>query len=88
MQKSIQVQLPSDADARPVAMLVQIASQYESKVYLATENKTINAKSIMGVMSMALNNGDTVTVSATGPDEEAALTNVTGYLSGEQHHGH
>ncbi len=83
MQKSVQVQLPTGSDVRPVAMLVQIASQYESKVYLTSDNKNINAKSIMGVMSMSLNNGDTVVVSADGPDEEAALNMVTSYLSGE-----
>lgn len=84
MQKSIEVHLPEGADVRPVAMLVQIASQYESKVYLETDSKNINAKSIMGVMSMTLNDGDTITVSAIGPDEEAALTNVVSYLSGDK----
>lgn len=82
MQKSIEVNLPTGTDVRPVAMLVQIASQFESKVYLETGDKNINAKSIMGVMSMALNNGATITVSTTGPDEEEALNSVASYLSG------
>ncbi len=82
MQKTIEVHLPTGTDVRPVAMLVQIASQYESKVYLETDDKNINAKSIMGVMSMALNNGASITVSTTGPDEEEALNSVADYLSG------
>lgn len=82
MQKTVQVNLPTGTDVRPVAMLVQIASQYESKVYLESEDKNINAKSIMGVMSMALNNGASITINTTGPDEEEALNSVADYLSG------
>ncbi len=83
MQKSVTVQLPTDADVRPVAVLVQIASQYECKVYLDSRDKNINAKSIMGVMSMAMKNGDEITISTNGPDEEAALSHIAGYLSGQ-----
>lgn len=82
MQKTIEFHLPTGTDVRPVAMLVQIASQYESKVYLECGDKNINAKSIMGVMSMALNNGAAITVTTTGPDEEEALNRVADYLSG------
>lgn len=83
MQKSVTVQLPTGADARPVAVLVQIANQYECKVYLDSRDKSINAKSIMGVMSMAIKNGDEITISTSGTDEEAALNHIAGYLSGQ-----
>ena len=53
-------------------MLVQEASQYASKVYIQVDNKKINAKSIMGMMSLALQEGDEVTVVAEGEDEEKA----------------
>ena len=59
-------------EGRPIALLVQEASQYASKVYIQVDNKKINAKSIMGMMSLALQEGDEVTVVAEGEDEEKA----------------
>ena len=48
INKTVTVNLPADAEARPVAVLVQLASKYESKVCIVANNKKINAKSIMG----------------------------------------
>ena len=59
--KEIEIKLAGGLEARPVAMLVQVASQYESSVYIQTgENKRVNAKSIMGMMSLGLNAGEKV----------------------------
>lgn len=52
IEKTVVVSMSGDAEERPVAVLVQIASRYESKVYLVSGDKKINAKSIMGMMSM------------------------------------
>ena len=60
---------------------VQVASQYESKIYVETENKKVNAKSIMGMMTLGLNAGESVVVSADGTDEQAAIENIEKYLS-------
>ena len=60
-------------EGRPIALLVQEASQYASKVYIQVDNKKINAKSIMGMMSLALQEGDEVTVVAEGEDEKDAV---------------
>ena len=51
-----------------MAMLVQVASQHESSVYIMSEGRKVNAKSIMGMMSLALDTGESVTVSADGKD--------------------
>ena len=59
-------------EGRPIALLVQEASQYASKVYIQVDNKKINAKSIMGMMSLALQEGDEVTVVAEGEDDDQA----------------
>ena len=64
-----------------MALLVQVASQYESKIYVETENKKVNAKSIMGMMTLGLNAGESVVVSAEGTDERAAIENIEKYLS-------
>ena len=47
VKKSIKIELSSGLEARPAAMLVQVASQYDSKIYLEADSKRVNAKSIM-----------------------------------------
>lgn len=76
------VQLPTGLEARPVAMLVQVASQYQSKIYFESDNKKINAKSIMGMMGLGLTSGEEIMVSADGTDAEVALDGIQEYLSG------
>lgn len=84
VDREIEIKLAGGLEARPVAMLVQVASQYESSVYIQTsENKRVNAKSIMGMMSLGLNAGEKVVVEANGSDEEAAINHIEKYLSGE-----
>ena len=84
VEREIEIKLAGGLEARPVAMLVQVASQYESSVYIQTgENKRVNAKSIMGMMSLGLNAGEKVTVETDGSDEEAAINHIEKYLSGE-----
>ncbi len=79
--KKISIKIPTGLEARPVALLVQVASQYESNIYVECDDKKINAKSIMGMMSLALAAGEEVTVSADGSDEEIAMQNIEKYLS-------
>lgn len=82
IEKSIKIQLSGGLEARPVAMLVQVASQHESSVYIEAEGKKVNAKSIMGMMSLALDTGESVRIIADGSDEKAAVANIEDYLSG------
>ena len=63
-------------DGRPIALLVQEASQYASKVYIKVEDKSINAKSIMGIMSLSLSEGEEVTIFTEGEDEEKAAEGI------------
>lgn len=84
MEKIVRIQLAGDLEARPIAMLVQVASRYDSSVYLSAKGKRVNAKSIMGMMSLTLKTGDEVTIEAEGRDEEAAIADLEKYLSGEQ----
>ena len=81
--KNMTIKIPTGLEARPVAMLVQVASKYDSVVYLESAGKKVNAKSIMGMMSLGLNTGETVTVMAEGADEEVAVTEIEKYLCGE-----
>ena len=81
IKKAITVKLNKDLDARPIALLVQEASQYDSQIYIEVENKKINAKSIMGMMSLKLAGGDALTVVADGKDEEVAVNGIENFLS-------
>lgn len=80
MEKTVKIQVPLGLEARPIAMLVQIASQFDSTVYLQTAGKKVNAKSIMGMMSLSLRTGDEITVLAEGPDEDNAVQSMEDYL--------
>ena len=68
-------------EARPIAMLVQKASQFTSKVHIEVGNKKINAKSIMGMMSLSVCGGDEIVVVTEGSDEEVAANEIELYLS-------
>lgn len=81
IEKTVVVSMMGEAEERPVAVLVQIASQYDSKVNLVTGDKRINAKSIMGMMSMNFENGSELTIVADGADEEAAVNALSEYLT-------
>ena len=63
-------------DGRPIALLVQEASQYASKLYIKVEDKSINAKSIMWMMSLSLSEGEEVTIFTEGEDEEKAAEGI------------
>lgn len=84
IQKSVQIKLESGLEARPIAMLVQVASKYDSSVYIESANKKVNAKSIMGMMGLGLGRDDTVTVIADGKDEAEAVAGIEGFLGGNQ----
>ena len=73
IKKPITIQISNGLEARPVAMLVQVASQYESRIQVESGDKHVNAKSIMGMMTLGLTAGEEVVVSANGDDEQTAM---------------
>ena len=81
IKKPITIQISNGLEARPVAMLVQVASQYESRLQVENGDRRVNAKSIMGMMTLGLNVGESVTISAEGADEEAAIAGIEKYLT-------
>ena len=84
LKKAVKIQLKNGLEARPVAVLVQKASMHDSTIYIHAEGKKVNAKSIMGMMSLGLNMGEEVTVVAEGEDEAAAIESIEKYLSGQE----
>ena len=82
MKKSVVVNMQNDLEARPIALLVQKANQFSSQIYMESgDNKRVNVKSIMGMMSLGLDAGESVTVSVDGADEEEAMKSIEEYLS-------
>ncbi|MDY3909852.1 MAG: HPr family phosphocarrier protein [Eubacterium sp.] len=81
IKKNIAVNVQQE-DARPIAMLVQVASQYKSNINICQDNKTVNAKSIMGMMTLGLASGKELTVSVDGEDETTAMENIENFLLG------
>lgn len=81
IKKNIAVNVQQE-DARPIAMLVQVASQYKSNINICQDNKTVNAKSIMGMMTLGLVSGKELTVSVDGEDETTAMENIENFLLG------
>jgi phosphocarrier protein len=59
--------------ARPSAMLVQTASKFKSDVWISKDGREVNAKSMLGVMTLAAEMGSTLVIRADGPDEDKAL---------------
>ena len=80
---NVTVNLSNNTDDHPVAMLVQIASRFQSSIYMTEGSRRVNAKSIMGMMALGINNGAELYVSAEGEDEEDAISAISGYLLGE-----
>ena len=80
IKTSVVVKADPGFDGRPIALLVQEASQYASKVYIQVAEKNINAKSIMGMMTLGLIAGQSITVEADGADEDQAVSEIEKYL--------
>jgi catabolite repression HPr-like protein len=81
IRRTITIELESGLEARPVAMLVQVASQYDSSIYVECDSRRVNAKSIMGMMTLGLTAGEKVIVTAEGTDEENAVDGIEKYLT-------
>ncbi len=79
--KSMEIKIPTGLDPSTIALFIQTASQYESRVYVEVEDKRVNAKSIMGMMTLGLPVGEKITVSAAGNDEQQAIEHIERYLN-------
>lgn len=80
VRKPVTIRNSMDMEMRPIAQLVQEASQYKSRIFIEMNDKKINAKSIMGMMSLELCTGESLTVEAEGEDEEQAVNGVEAFL--------
>ena len=69
-------------DSNIAAMLVQKANKFKSKIILSAAEKTANVKSIMGILSLGLDNGNTIVIAADGEDASEAVSELGDLLGG------
>ena len=84
LKKTITIGLSSGLEARPVAMLVQIASQFDSQIYVENNNARVNAKSIMGMMTLGMGAGERLPFLLTETMRNEALDNIEKILKGRE----
>jgi phosphocarrier protein HPr len=72
-QQNVIVKNKTGLHARPAALFVQTANKFKSEVFIEKDGKKVNAKSIMGVMSLAVSQGTPIIISAQGEDEKEAV---------------
>ncbi|HCW74344.1 HPr family phosphocarrier protein [Proteiniclasticum sp.] len=76
VSKEVAVKNPTGLHARPATLLVKKASSFKSDVSVEYNGKKANVKSLIGVLSLGVTKGATITVIANGEDEEAACEEV------------
>lgn len=81
--KTVKVGFEEGLETRNMALLVQTAGKYRSNIRVRADEYTVNAKSIMGVMTLGLDYGSEIELLIDGPDEEEAMAGVSGFLSAE-----
>ncbi|MCM3708201.1 MULTISPECIES: HPr family phosphocarrier protein [Cytobacillus] len=82
-EKQVEVKLKTGLQARPAALFVQEANRFSSDIFLEKDGKKVNAKSIMGLMSLAVSSGSVITLKADGNDEKEALEALANYIQKE-----
>ena len=62
--------------ARPATFLIQKANEFRSSIWIEKDERRVNAKSLLGVLSLGVAQGTTISIIADGPDEEAAVNSL------------
>ena len=80
MKREVVIKASEEFGATPIAHLVQLATGFDSSIYIEIDNKKINAKSIMGMMSLVLREDQTIAIVAEGSDEESACDAIEDFF--------
>jgi phosphocarrier protein HPr len=76
IEKEVTVRNRAGVHTRPAASIVKAAARFKSEIFLVRDGFSINAKSIIGVMTLAAEQGAVLTLQINGPDEDAAFTEI------------
>ncbi|MEH7082774.1 HPr family phosphocarrier protein [Neobacillus drentensis] len=82
--KQVEVKLKTGLQARPAALFVQEANRFSADIFLEKDGKKVNAKSIMGLMSLAVGSGVIIDIVADGDDEVSAIEALADFIQKEQ----
>lgn len=84
VEKTVIVKRKAGLQARPAALFVQEANKFNSDIYIEKEGRKVNAKSIMGIMSLAVGSGKEITIIVDGKDETEALNALVEFVTKEE----
>lgn len=76
VEQTIEITNPTGLHARPAALFVETAGKFTSNIWIKCGDRRVNAKSIMGLISLAISKGTVVTIGAEGEDEEQAVSEL------------
>jgi phosphotransferase system HPr (HPr) family protein len=85
IKKEIKVNLEHGLHIRPAKEFVQLASHFKSEIDVIKNSQTANGKSILGIVSLGILKGETITLTADGPDESEAISSLEKiFIEGEE----
>ena len=84
VKESLKLELKNGLEARPAALFVQIASKFESHISVVVNEKKVNAKSIMGMMSLGAIKGQVIEIISEGEDEQEAVQSLIEFLQAQE----
>ncbi len=79
--KEVVVQNQVGLHARPATFFIQKANEYKSSIWVESEDRKVSAKSLLGVLSLGITKGLTITIIADGPDEEDSVNDLVNLIS-------
>ncbi len=83
LKRRIKIKNPQGLHARPASVFVKIANKYEADVTVKKGGESVNGKSIMGLMTLAANQGSTLEIEVSGPDADKAMEELEKFLSND-----
>lgn len=82
-EETVKVKLVDGLIAKASAMFVQKANRYAADIYVERDGQRVNAKSIMGLMSLSIAPGEKITIITDGVDEQIAIKDLIAFISNE-----
>ncbi len=81
--KEVLVQNQVGLHARPATFFIQKANEYKSSIWVEKDERRVNAKSLLGVLSLGITKGLTISIIAEGSDEETAVNDLVALISSD-----
>lgn len=81
VEKEVEIVNRAGIHTRPASLIVKTAAKFKSEIYLIKDGFGINAKSIIGIMTMGASKGTKLIISADGEDEQAAVKELSDLIS-------